>query len=503
MTTSKRPGGLTEARRLLAEATRHDEAARGAPPAEEEAAALARGRAMPGPIEAKVVARAEALPGAGRLAQELDRLRALLRATLLVALAISALAGAATARTALASADGTTVNFFWMLAGLLGLHLASFLAWCGLMSAAPGFTQGGVLGATLLWLWRKAATRLDAGRPRAAAVQAVVGRWGRGGAGRWLASSLGHGIWTGYLLGALVMTLMLLGAQRYHFVWETTILSATAYVRMTTVLSALPRAFGIAVPDRAAVIGAEWPDQVAAGDEAAWSSLLIACIVLYGLLPRLLALLTSLLFVRRAAGATPLDLSRPGYARLVPFLSPEATATSMTAADTRREPRLGDLPDLGHMPTPPPAGPVVVLGWEIEAPATGWPPPVAADHLRDLGRLDGRADLERAAGVMERASRTPARVVVVVDFRHTPDRGIAAVLGRLQAVAGDRLFLLLSGAAALHRRLAAADARDRLADWVAAGRAANIGLERMVAIDLDDLSGAERERLARLLGANW
>ena len=77
-----------------------------------------------------------------------------------------------------------------------------------------------------------------------------------------------------------------------------------------------------------------------------------------------------------------------------------------------------------------------------------------------------------------------------------------SVLGRLQAVTGDRLFLLLSGEAALHRRLAAADACDRLADWVAAGRAANINLERMVAIDLDDLSGAGRERLARLFGAD-
>jgi hypothetical protein len=501
MTRSQGPGGPTAAGRLLAEAVRHDEAAQGAPSAAEEAAALARARAVEGSVEAKVVARAEALPNAGRLAQELDRLRALLRGTLLAALALAALAGAATARTALASADGLTVNFFWLLLSLLGLHVASFLAWCVLMAAAPGATRGGVLGGAVLWLWRLGASRLGAGRHRAAALQAAGSRWGRGAAGRWLVSSLSHGLWAGYLLGALVMTLLLLGAQRYHFVWETTILSAATYIRLTAVLAALPRALGIAVPDQATVVGAEWPgpDQAMAGDEGAWSSLLIACIVLYGLVPRLLALGMSVLLARRAARTTTLDLSRPGYARLVPLLSPEAPTTRVVDPDRGGEARRRDLPDLDAMPKPPPAGPVFLLGWEIDVPGSGWPPPVAAEPLRDLGRLDGRAELDETAGVLERAA--PARVVVAVDLRQTPDRGIVAALGRLKRAAGDRLVLLLSGEAGLHQRLASADASDRLADWVAAARAAGIGPETMVAIDLDRLSDPEPERLARLLGA--
>ncbi len=508
MTGSKAPGGPTAAGRLLAEAVRHDEAAQGAPSAAEEAPALARARAVEGSIEAKVVARAQALPDAGRLAQELDRLRALLRGTLLAALALAALAGAATARTALASADGLTVNFFWLLLSLLGLHLASFLTWCVLMAAAPGATRGGVLGGAVLWLWRQGASRLGAsrlgaGRHRAAALQAAGSRWARGAAGRWLVSSLGHGLWAGYLLGALVMTLLLLGAQRYHFVWETTILSAAAYIRLTAVLAALPQALGIAVPDQATVIGAEWhgPDPAVTGDEGAWSSLLIACILLYGLVPRLLALTMSVFLARRAGRATALDLSRPGFARLVPLLSPDAPTTRVVDPDRGGEARRRDLPDLDNMPKPPPAGPVFLLGWEIDAPLTGWPPPVTAEHLRDLGRLDGRAELDEAAGALERADPAPARVVAVVDLRQTPDRGVAAALGRLKAAAGDRLILLLSGAAGLAQRLGTADASDRRADWVAVGRAAGIEPEAMVAIDLDHLSDRERERLARLLGA--
>ena len=158
-----------------------------------------------------------------------------------------------------------------------------------------------------------------------------------------------------------------------------------------------------------------------------------------------------------------------------------------------------DLPDLECLPEPPPAGPVFLLGWEIDAPPTGWPPPVTAAHLRDLGRLDGRAELDETAGRLESAD--PARVVVAVDLRQTPDRGVAAALSRLKAAAGDRLVLLLSGAAGLAQRLGTADASDRRADWVAAGRAAGIEPETMVAIDLEHLSDRERERLARLLGA--
>jgi hypothetical protein len=209
----------------------------------------------------------------------------------------------------------------------------------------------------------------------------------------------------------------------------------------------------------------------------------------------------SALFARRAARTTPLDLSRPGYARLMPLLAPEAPTTRVVDPDRAAEPRRRDLPDLESLPKPPPAGPVFLLGWEIDAPPTGWPPPVTAEHLSDLGRLDGRAELEETAGALVHADPTPGRVVVAVELRQTPDRGVAAALARLKAAAGDRLVLLLSGEAGLHQRLAAADAADRLADWVAAGLAAGIKPESMVAIDLDRLSGGERERLARLLGA--
>ena len=79
---------------------------------------------------------------------------------------------------------------------------------------------------------------------------------GAGRAARWLASSLSHGLWFGYLLGMLAMTLALLSAQRFTFVWETTILNADAYVWLTEILAAIPGALGIAVPDRAAVLAA-------------------------------------------------------------------------------------------------------------------------------------------------------------------------------------------------------------------------------------------------------
>ncbi len=450
--------------------------------------------------EAKVVARARVQTAAPDLGREVARLWAVLRGLSLAGFVIAAAAGAATARTALASADDTTVNFFWLLASLLGLHILSFLLWLVLMVAAPRRSRGGVLGGAVLWLWRQSAERFGAGAYRTAAAQALATRWASGRGGRWLASGLSHGLWFGYLLGALAMTLALLSAQLYTFVWETTILDAAAYTWLTEALALLPAALGIAVPDQAAVLAAKWPGSAPTGDQVLWSSLLVSVLVLYGLVPRGLALAASVVLAWRGIAAAPLDLSQPYYAQLAAQLSPLAHATRVVDNDEVGAAPPTAVPDLEVLPPRPPAGPIYLLGWEIDEPATGWPPPGTPEQVRDLGRRDGRAELVQAIAALGEATAKPARVVAVVDLRQTPDRGVTAALAALRAAAQGRLVLLLTGATALHRRLAEQDAAARIADWVAAGRNAGIDTADMVAIDLDRRADDSRNRLARLLG---
>ena len=503
-------GQPTAAARLLAEAVHYYEAGGGPADAATEAAALAEARGLAGSLEAKVTVRAGLLPVADELGHELTHLWGLLRGLVLAGVVLAAAAGAATARTALASADGVTVNFFWLLASLLGLHGLSFVVWLVLMVAAPRRGGGGVLGGAVLWLWRQVAERVGGGRARLAAIQALAARWGRGRAGRWLASGLSHGLWCGYLLGAVLMTLVLLSAQRYTFVWETTILDEAAYVWLTDTLAAVPALLGIAVPDRAAIVAARWPGSAQAGHEIAWSSLLIAALVLYGLLPRLLALAASVALARRGTAGDPLDLSQPYYAQLVARLAPMVGATRIVdgapdGAAPGAAARLAAVPALGDLPPPAPPGPVYLLGWEIDAPATGWPPPATPGGVRDLGCRDGRAELAQAiasVGGGAPGGSAPGRLVVVADLRQTPDRGVTTVFAALKTAARDRLVVLLTGLAAMAERLTAADASTRLADWVAAGQAAGVDLTHMVAIDLDQATDDSRRRLAALLGAS-
>ena len=495
---------VTAGGRLLAEAVRCLETAPGAADGSAGApaaadAALETARAVAGPVEAKIVARAGLLPAAEPLKREISHLRGLLRGVAMAGLAVAAVAGAATARTAFAGADGTVVNVFWLLASLLALNLLSFALWLALIVAAPRSTSGGVLGSALVWLWRRAADRFGAGAHRTAAATALGARWGGGRTGPWVVSGLSHALWSAYLLGALAMTLILLGAQHYTFVWETTILDAAFYVALTDALAALPAAIGIAVPDEAAVLAAQWPGSAEAGQEVLWSSLLIAAIVLYGLLPRVLALLASAGLVWRAA-AVPLDVGQPYYAQLAARLSPLVGATRIVDDDAGDTARPAAVPDLDDLPTPPPPGPVYLLGWEIDAPDAGWPPPGTPAGVHDLGRRDGRAELEQAVAALGEGHGTPARVVVVADLRQTPDRGVTAALAALAAVAPGRLVVLLTGAGGLDSRLAADDISVRVADWAAAGHAAGIDAGHMVAIDLDHATDDTRRRLSQLLG---
>ena len=495
-------GRPTAADWLLAEAVRHYETDDGDASPAAAATALDKARALDGPIEAKIVARAGMLPVAHHLGREISRLWSVLRGLGLGGIALAALAGAATARTAFAGTDGTTVNVFWLLASLLGLHGVSFLLWLALMLATPRRTSGGILGSALLWLWRQLSERIGAGPHRMAALRALAGRWGRGRAGRWLASTLSHGLWTGYLLGALAMALALLSAQQYLFVWETTILDADAYVRLTGALAALPAALGLAVPDRAAVLAAQWPGSPEAGHEGLWSSLLIASVLLYGLLPRVLALAASIVSARRGAAAAP-DLGTPYYALLVTQLSPMVGVVKVIDSDGGDDgaPPSEALPELSSLPRAPAPGPVYLIGWEIDAPATGWPPAGTPSQVHDLGRRDSRVELDRAIGTLAQAGRRPARLVVVLDLRQTPDRGVSAVLSALRDATREQLIVLFTGGGTLNDRMPTADAATRIADWVSAGLSAGIDADQMIALDLDLPTDDDRRRLTQILQA--
>ena len=128
------------------------------------------------------------------------------------------------------------------------------------------------------------------------------------------------------------IVILLLSTRQYDFVWETTILSEPIYVEMARLIAMPVQALGFAVPDAAQIGASRWTGgAVAAGGREAWGSLLIGCIVVYGLLPRALALLISVTAVLRAS-----------QYRLDPatsVMSPAQPADAAVATDRHRRSR--------------------------------------------------------------------------------------------------------------------------------------------------------------------
>jgi len=459
-----------------------------------EPRALSAARRHTGSIEDKVITYFTELPGAPAALAGAHRLLRILSLVALLGGLLALVAGAATLRTAFSAEGGIEVNFHWAVASLLGLNTLTLIIWLVMIALAPRAAGENSLGAALLGLWRMGLRKFGGRGNATSRAATAVGR--RIGAARlWVVSSISHGLWLAFLSGGVVMALILLSTQQYVFRWETTILNARSYIALTDALSWLPRTLGFTVPSDAAIRAAQWTggDLPAGADQAGWASLLFACLLLYGIAPRLVLLLFSLWRARRLWRA-PLDLSRPEFAALIPHLAPVVEQTRIVSpapdgqawGDGGRISRPADLP--------PPGGPVALLGWEVE---TGNALPQGPGL--DLGMIDGGAALERALSALAGQRPRVARLLVIADLTGTPDRGVTAGLKRLAAAAPETV-MLFTGGAALVERLGQREAADRLTDWVSAAHAVGIALDHMVEIDLERPNAETARQWRALMG---
>jgi len=318
--------------------------------------------------------------------------------------------------------DGSRpVNVVWALGGLLGVHVFSLLLWvAGLF--LWGRASGGAFGRLWMWLSGRLA-------PSAAGVHvahALLNLHGRGGLTRWWLGAVTHGLWLLMLCGALIGLLIALAARGYGFVWETTILSSVVFEGFVALLGWLPALLGFAVPDAELVraSGAE----VASGEAArlVWSSWLIGCVVVYGVLIRFLLWMMCLGIFLNGRARLRLDLSLPEYARLLARLTPDSERMGVTDAAPRRiaTARIGLHGTSGHG--------AVLVGIELREDVT-WPPPLP-EGVRMGGVLDSREQRKHVIAAL--SSEPPARLLIACDPRLSPDRGSLALIAELAELAG-------------------------------------------------------------------
>ena len=495
---ARRSFGFTD--RLLAEATRLHEEARGAPLDEPDADDAAR--AFAGDFESRVLLRAQRLSIAQPLRDAFHHLQAGIYAAFVIGLVAALAAGATAARVVLGAYAEGPVNFFLALTALLGLHTVLLLVWLIFIVFRPGSAAIGLLGGLVLRLGGRLTRSLHKGPLELAAIQAAGSVFFSGGLSRWALGTISHCMWLAYLAGCLAALVLLLSTRQYDFAWETTILSEPVYVQMARLIALPVQALGFAGPDAAQIGGSRWTGggAVVAGAREAWGSLLIGCIVVYGLLPRGLALLISVAALLRARSRYRLDTSHLGFVRLHSRLMPLSRQTGIVdpdEANARGQPAGTDAVQWTAIRA---TGPTGILGLEIDRPAGGWPPDLPAIEWWDLGFADNRADRRRILDEVAAAGDAPRAMLVVCSLAATPDRGTGAFVGALRRASPSPLVLLLTEGQRLRGRAQAEQVERRIEDWRRLAVGAGIAEDRVLELDLDHLTDTSRERLIRLLG---
>src|SRR6056297_17305 len=396
----------------------------------------------------RIVERARRLQTGPRLLGDIAHLISAGRWLVVFLMALGVLVGAAAA-SSLQSANATIALSHAVLV-LLGVPFLLLLAWALVSLFGPSGGAAGLPGRMLWWLMLLFTRRfgLAAHRRHLVASVSELGRL----RGRTLMALATHAFWAMFFVGCIVwMWLRFLGL-RFDFTWETTLLSGRWLEDLVIAIGWLPSwLFGLAVPSPEQVQSV-LSDQSPATDRGLWAGYLIGALVVYGLIPR--ALLAAWFLLRWRRTRLSLDLSRPGYLRLLPLLSRPSQPTG-----PHGEPPAGPGPAVAPKPVIGGRGGAVLIGVELDHDDTHWPP--AAPDCQVLGRADNRRQRREIMQALELLDPRPEKIVALCSLARSPDRGTMAFLGELAQFAP--LEIRLDDA----HRLADLniDAKSRLEDW--------------------------------------
>lgn len=384
----------------------------------EDAVEVRKAIAAGGRFHERLLLRAQLLgQRAGWPALQLRMLRAL-RLSLVALSVLFILLGIGAALGALTDVDGR-VNILLALVALLAVPSASLLFWVlafFFSSSNSGF------GLSQLWLWLS--QRIVKGPDQGLLFNALFSFSGRQSNLRWGFSVVNHWLWLLALVSATCTVLALLAAKRYHFNWETTLLSADSFVALVQGLGVLPSYLGFVTPAEAVIRQSDGLQLVPAGAQVQWSSWLVGCLVVYGVLPRIAVLVLSLLIFKQRQRRLHIDTNQIGFIELRQRLQPRTESVGVDAvagADQVPEAKVVEQ-------RPAMTATTVVIGVELPPDHT-WPPALLPSAWLDAGIVDSR---EQRAELLARLSQERfEHVVLCADSRQTPDRGVVAWLAEL------------------------------------------------------------------------
>ncbi|MDB5880088.1 MAG: hypothetical protein JWQ41_3502 [Variovorax sp.] len=363
------------------------------------------------------------------------------------------------------------INVMAALLSLLGVHALMMALWLiGLM--LPSGLQK-VPRVSLGWLWMTLTARVAGGKHGQAPIllRAATRLLTQAQLLPWAFGIASHAIWTLSFVVVLGAVLFALAFHRYTLGWETTILDPQFFVDVVQALGRVPAWFGFPVPDAAAVMSTGAAAVDAPQMQRTWALWLTGCIAVYGLLPRVVALVACIaVWKARKSRLTP-DLSLPYYKKLLSrfdAMAPTEIVDPDGAVPT--DARVNDAP----RPTGPFGDASIVAAFEL-APGHAWPspellawidtvPPGAEPTLLDI---DGSAGSRRE--LLDATARLRPRLLLIAcRAASSPDRGIERLLRELLLHCGAcQLWLLGDEKASDDDASDDSAARDRWQRWLA------------------------------------
>lgn len=327
------------------------------------------------------------------------------------------------------------LNFFFVLASVLGLNTVMFLVWLVLTFMPHSKGSGGWLRNPGWWIRGKDPVNQ-------AILRLYHDEWNKPST-RWLIGKTSHRFWLATLSGMLAAIVLLLSVRQYTFNWESTLLSGDSFTRAVEWLGWLPGKLGFPVPDADAVLRSRLNQDMASARQ--WGGLLIGSIVCYGYLPRALAWLLCHAVAKKIN--TPLPLALPYYQQIL-----QQWQKRVVDADIHQ--------DADAVAKPKVSVDFQAQKWalmlEREWPDAAWHRHVLGQNWLDKGTAADRDTLAAIQGELQQQS---VQLLLGIRAQTVPDRGLLRQISRLaEAATGGAVVQLLA-------QPSAEQLPDYLAQW--------------------------------------
>lgn len=330
------------------------------------------------------------------------------------------------------------VNLASALIALLGLNTISFILW--LLSYLPFVKTRTAL--TSLWLKiNQLITKLQTKPSKNAEKDNSQASNNKNIASQaFLELFINHKLWPATIgiisnstwliafIGAVIGLLIMLSTKSYNFYWATTILSAGFFRELTLILGTIPAWLGFPLPNTENLPINDFQ----AIEQVQWSIWLLGCLITWGLLPRLLALIICLLSFINNLGRLKFDIHQAAWLELKNKYFPrhqhlgidKPADHNLTISQIIKPRSQRQISNANY----------AILGHELN-PDDIWPPAEISTNILNLGISSSRSDQDRVRKQL--ANNKQLSLLVICNSLLTPDRGTVNWLLELQSLSKD------------------------------------------------------------------